>query len=149
MTASSGESGTSSVSSRLRWWPVSTIATSADRVPSGFAPTSRFATASIGFCVAAYDDTTLHELWKINLGSRFSAPPMTFEANGKQFVAIASGLGARAKVKLANSPELRDQRNATVLYFLALARCCPESPTRLRAESRHGWLRSRAALSSA
>jgi alcohol dehydrogenase (cytochrome c) len=45
---------------------------------------------------------------------------MTFEVNGKQFIAIASGLGAGAKVKLANSPELRDQRNATVLYVFAL-----------------------------
>jgi alcohol dehydrogenase (cytochrome c) len=70
--------------------------------------------------VAAYDDVTLEELWKINVGSGFSAPPMTFEVNGKQFIAIASGLGAGAKVKLANSPELRDQRNATVLYVFSL-----------------------------
>ena len=41
--------------------------------------------------VAAYDDTTLDELWKINVGSGFSAPPMTFEVNGKQYVAIVSG----------------------------------------------------------
>ena len=41
--------------------------------------------------VAAFDDTTLDELWKINVGSGFSAPPMTFEVNGKQYVAIASG----------------------------------------------------------
>jgi outer membrane protein assembly factor BamB len=32
--------------------------------------------------VAAYDDTTLDELWKINVGSGFSAPPMTFEVSG-------------------------------------------------------------------
>ena len=44
----------------------------------------------------------------------------TFEVDGKQFIAIASGLGAGAKVKLANSPELRDQRNATVLYVFSL-----------------------------
>ena len=41
------------------------------------------------------DDTTLDELWKINVGSGFSAPPMTFEVNGKQYVAIASGPSAR------------------------------------------------------
>jgi alcohol dehydrogenase (cytochrome c) len=70
--------------------------------------------------VAAYDDTTLDKLWEINVGSGFSAPPMTFEVNGKQFIAIASGLGAGAKVKLANSPELRDQRNTTVLYVFSL-----------------------------
>jgi alcohol dehydrogenase (cytochrome c) len=70
--------------------------------------------------VAAYDDTTLEELWHINVGSGFSAPPMTFEFDGRQYVAIASGSGAGAKVKLENSPEMRDQRNATVLYVFSL-----------------------------
>jgi alcohol dehydrogenase (cytochrome c) len=70
--------------------------------------------------VAAYDDTTLQELWSINVGSGFSAPPMTFEVNGKQYVAIVSGPSGGAKVKLANSPEMRDQRHAMVLYVFGL-----------------------------
>ena len=70
--------------------------------------------------VAAYDDTTLEELWKINLGTGFSAPPMTFEVNGKQYLAITSGGGVSAKRRLANTPELKDQANATVLYVFAL-----------------------------
>jgi glucose dehydrogenase len=41
--------------------------------------------------VAAYDDTTLEELWKINVGSGFAAPPMIFEVNGRLHVAIAAG----------------------------------------------------------
>ena len=45
--------------------------------------------------IAAYDETTLDELWKINVGSGFSAPPMTFEVNGRQFIAIARGWGGR------------------------------------------------------
>ncbi len=70
--------------------------------------------------VAAYDDSTLDELWKINVGSGFSAPPMTFEVNGKQYLAIVSGPSNGAKTKLINTPELRDQRHATVLYVFAL-----------------------------
>ncbi len=70
--------------------------------------------------VAAFDDTTLDQLWKINLGTRFSAPPMTFEVNGKQYVAIASGASPRSKSTLANTPELKEQRNATVLYVFGL-----------------------------
>ena len=70
--------------------------------------------------VAAYDDTTLEELWKINMGSGFSAPPMTFEVNGKQYLAIAAGQSAQAKSKLINTPELRNQRDATVLYVFGL-----------------------------
>jgi alcohol dehydrogenase (cytochrome c) len=68
--------------------------------------------------VAAYDDTTLEELWKINVGSGFTAPPMTYEIGGRQYVAIASGpSGVMRSIRL---PELRDMRQATVLYVFGL-----------------------------
>jgi len=70
--------------------------------------------------VAAYDDTTLEEMWKVNVGSGFAAPPMTFEINGKQYIAIASGPSGAAKSKLINTPELKEQRNAMVLYVFGL-----------------------------
>jgi glucose dehydrogenase len=37
--------------------------------------------------VAAFDDTTLEQLWKINIGTGLEAPPMTFEVDGRQYVA--------------------------------------------------------------
>jgi hypothetical protein len=40
--------------------------------------------------------------------------------NGKQYLAITSGPSTAAKAKLVNTPELKDQRNATVLYVFAL-----------------------------
>ena len=70
--------------------------------------------------VAAFDDTTLDQLWKINVGSGFSAPPMTFEVNGKQYIAIVSGPSPAARARLVNTPELREQRNAVVLHVFAL-----------------------------
>ena len=70
--------------------------------------------------IAAYDDATLNELWKINVGSGFAAPPMTFEVNGRQYLAIASGPSGPAKAKLINTPELKDQRHSTVLYVFSL-----------------------------
>jgi alcohol dehydrogenase (cytochrome c) len=70
--------------------------------------------------VAAYDDTTLEELWRINVGSGFTAPPMTFEAGGKQYMAIASGPSSAGKSRLVNTPELKDQRHATVLFVFGL-----------------------------
>jgi alcohol dehydrogenase (cytochrome c) len=70
--------------------------------------------------VAAYDDTTLDEVWKVNVGSGFSAPPMTFEVNGKQYLAIASGPSPASQSKLILTPELKEQRNATVLYVFGL-----------------------------
>jgi len=70
--------------------------------------------------VAAFDDTTLEELWRINVGSAFSAPPMTFEVNGRQYLAIASGPSPASLSKLVLTPELKEQRNATVLYVFGL-----------------------------
>jgi alcohol dehydrogenase (cytochrome c) len=70
--------------------------------------------------VAAFDDTTLDEMWKINVGSGFSAPPMTFETGGKQYIAIVSGPSPSARSRLINTPELKEQRNAMVLYVFAL-----------------------------
>jgi hypothetical protein len=45
---------------------------------------------------------------------------MTFEFAGKQYIAIASGAGSGAKSRLINTPELKEQRNATVLYVFGL-----------------------------
>src|SRR6266851_5019118 len=70
--------------------------------------------------IAAFDDTTLNQLWKINVGAGFGAPPMTFEVNGKQYIAIASGPSATSRTKLLLTPELNDQRSATVLYVFSL-----------------------------
>ena len=70
--------------------------------------------------VAAFDDTTLDEMWKINVGSGFSAPPMTFETGGKQYIAIVSGPSPSARSRLVNTPELKEQRNAIVLYVFGL-----------------------------
>jgi len=69
---------------------------------------------------AAYDDSTLEQLWKINVGTGFNAPPMTFEVNGKQYVAILSGLSPISKRRLGFTPELREQRNQTMLFVFGL-----------------------------
>jgi alcohol dehydrogenase (cytochrome c) len=69
---------------------------------------------------AAYDDATLAQLWKINVGTGFNAPPMTFEVNGKQYVAILSGLSNIARGKHLLIPELKEQRNQTMLFVFGL-----------------------------
>jgi alcohol dehydrogenase (cytochrome c) len=68
----------------------------------------------------AYDDTSLEPLWKINVGSGFNAPPMTFEAGGRQYFAIASGLSQISKGRLILTPELREMRNQTMLWVFSL-----------------------------
>jgi alcohol dehydrogenase (cytochrome c) len=69
---------------------------------------------------AAYDDTSLEQLWQINVGTGFNAPPMTFEVGGKQYVAISAGLGRLARTTLVNTPELREMRNQTMLFVFGL-----------------------------
>ena len=70
--------------------------------------------------IAAYDETTLEELWKFNVGSGFSAPPMTFAVNGRQYLAIAAGPSPQALSKLVLTPELKEQRTSAVLYVFGL-----------------------------
>jgi alcohol dehydrogenase (cytochrome c) len=77
-------------------------------------------TALLDGRVAAFDDTTLTELWKMNLGTYFKAPPITFEVQGRQYLAIVSGGGVSARRRLTNTPELKDEGNATVLYVFGL-----------------------------
>ena len=85
-------------------------------------------TAMIDGTVLAYDDQTLDELWRINVGSGFNAAPMTYAVNGRQYIAIASGVCCvRPSGQISNSlssvqrnPELRNQSNATVLYVFGL-----------------------------
>jgi len=69
---------------------------------------------------AAYDDVTLEQLWKINVGIGLNAPPMTFAAGGKQYIAILAGLGRTARLTIVNTPELREMRNQTMLFVFSL-----------------------------
>jgi alcohol dehydrogenase (cytochrome c) len=71
----------------------------------------------------AFDDTTMQQLWKFNVGVGFNAPPMTFEVGGKQYVAILAGLSRIALAKHAFTPELKEQRNSPMLFVFGL-RCC-------------------------
>jgi alcohol dehydrogenase (cytochrome c) len=78
--------------------------------------------------VVVLDDETLDELWRFNVGAGFNAAPMTYAVNGKQYIAIASGVCCvRPSGQVSNSlgavsrsPELRNQSNATVLYVFGL-----------------------------
>jgi alcohol dehydrogenase (cytochrome c) len=70
--------------------------------------------------VVAYDDESMQELWKFNLGSGINAPPMTFEVGGKQYLAIMTGLSQISKGRLGLTPELNEMRNQTMLFVFAL-----------------------------
>jgi alcohol dehydrogenase (cytochrome c) len=78
--------------------------------------------------LVALDDQTLEELWRFNVGTGFNAAPISYAVNGKQYIAIASGVCCvRPSGQISNSlagvrrnPELQNQSNATVLYVFGL-----------------------------
>jgi alcohol dehydrogenase (cytochrome c) len=77
-------------------------------------------TALLDGTIVALDDRTLEELWRINVGTGFNAPPMTYSVGGKQYIAIASGLFRNAKNKLARVPEMKNLQNATMIFVFGL-----------------------------
>ena len=88
---------------------------------------------------------TLDPLWKINLGTGFNAPPMTFEVNGKQYIAILSGLSPISKRRHSHTPELREMRHQTMLFVFGLwnpRRAGKGAPTPCRPHNRFAALRA-------
>ncbi len=71
--------------------------------------------------VVALDDTTLEELWRFETGSSINAPPMSYEADGKQYIAIEVGLGGAWPQWFTDStPELKAAVPSNVLYVFSL-----------------------------
>jgi alcohol dehydrogenase (cytochrome c) len=64
----------------------------------------------------AFDEKTLEKKWSINMGGAFNAPPIAFEANGKEYIAIASGGNG---VSTFGYPELA-RPAANMLYVFSL-----------------------------
>jgi alcohol dehydrogenase (cytochrome c) len=68
---------------------------------------------------AAYDAKTLNEVWSFNVGSPIQAPPMSYSANGKQYVAILVGARMWPYI-IQNAPELKNMTTTSTLYVFAL-----------------------------
>jgi alcohol dehydrogenase (cytochrome c) len=78
-------------------------------------------TALIEGTVMALDDETLEELWSFNVGTGINAPPMTYAVDGKQYIAIATGLTRNSMGRLATTPEKRNLgRSATMIFVFSL-----------------------------
>ena len=77
-------------------------------------------TALLDGTIVALDDQTLDELWSVNVGTGFNAPPMTYAVDGKQYIAIASGLFRNARNKLARSPDMKNVSNSTMIWVFGV-----------------------------
>ncbi len=71
--------------------------------------------------VFALNGKSLEKLWEFNTGGGVSAPPMTFTADGKQYVAILVGQGgAWDKWFIEATPELKKVAPSSMLYVFSL-----------------------------
>jgi len=71
--------------------------------------------------VVAVDSDSLEELWSFNTNAGVNAPPMTFEVDGKQYVAILAGAGgAWPKWFLAATPGLEQVQPGQMLFVFSL-----------------------------
>ncbi|MCW5696606.1 MAG: hypothetical protein KIS96_07705 [Bauldia sp.] len=65
---------------------------------------------------SAHDSDTLDQLWSINVGSSMRSPPIAFEMDGKQYIAIQSGgSGGFAGVSVVGAPP-----NSAMLWVFSL-----------------------------
>ncbi len=76
--------------------------------------------SSRGKNLVALDDQTLDELWSVNVGTGFNAPPVTYAVDGKQYIAIASGLYRNARNRLERLPDLKTELNATMIFVFGV-----------------------------
>ena len=69
----------------------------------------------------AHDAQTLQPLWKFETGSAINAPPISFSADGKQYIALEVGLGgAWPQWFVSATPELKPQVPSNMLYVFEL-----------------------------
>jgi alcohol dehydrogenase (cytochrome c) len=67
--------------------------------------------------VGAYDAVTLEEKWSMNVGTAFQAPPITFTAGGKQYIAV---LGGGIGIAGFGYEELQNIQPANMLWVFGL-----------------------------
>jgi alcohol dehydrogenase (cytochrome c) len=67
----------------------------------------------------AFDQRSGRMLWEVNLGSQVTGFPVTYEVNGRQFIAVSTGQAVNTAGYLLSTPEIRPSNN-NALYVFAL-----------------------------
>jgi len=69
--------------------------------------------------IYAYDDETLKELWKFNVGTSLGSPPMAYAVDGKEYIAVLAG-AAPSTAQINADPSLKYFVPTDAMYVFAV-----------------------------
>ena len=64
-----------------------------------------------------FDETTGEVLWEINLGSAVTGFPVTYAVEGRQYVAVSTGIAGTTSAQIRLTPELRPSADNNIFVF--------------------------------
>ncbi|HCU89206.1 MAG TPA: PQQ-dependent dehydrogenase, methanol/ethanol family, partial [Gammaproteobacteria bacterium] len=71
--------------------------------------------------VFAIDSDSMEELWSFSTNTAINAPPISFEVEGKQYIAILAGKGGAWPLWfISATPALKDMEAGQVLFVFSL-----------------------------
>jgi alcohol dehydrogenase (cytochrome c) len=65
----------------------------------------------------AFDETSGEVLWEINLGSAVTGFPVTYAVEGRQYVAVSTGIAGTTSAQIRLTPELRPSAGNNIFVF--------------------------------
>jgi alcohol dehydrogenase (cytochrome c) len=68
----------------------------------------------------AFDVDTGKVLWQARLGSAVHGYPVTYTANGKQYIAVTTGMGVFKLLTAQQSPEIYQPQGGNAIYVFEL-----------------------------
>jgi alcohol dehydrogenase (cytochrome c) len=69
----------------------------------------------------AFDETTGNVLWQVRTNNAVNSFPITYTANGKQYIAVATGTGSGLVRSLSTlTPEIKNPDGGSTLWVFAL-----------------------------
>lgn len=78
----------------------------------------------------AFDATTGQELWSYKTGSAIIAPPITYRLDGRQYIAVVSGVAAAMSSAIPHPHFAHVTRGATLTVFRLFDEAAPPPPSR-------------------
>ena len=69
----------------------------------------------------AFDSDTGKELWKVRLGAPLHGYPVSYSVNGRQYVAVTTGMGVFKLMTAQQEPDIYQPSGGNAIYVFELA----------------------------